>query len=204
MAGAGARSPRRLVSAAVAFKSLRHRTAYSRSMLDHFRRVFLRDIDTLRREVELYPDDLAPWKEVPGLPNTGGTLAVHLVGNLRHYVGAQLGKTGYVRDREGEFSVRGLSRQAILQLVAAARREVGDALVRLDPSALEAPFPAPILGQSLPAGLFLLHLAAHLSFHTGQIDYHRRAVTGASVSAGTVSLPALFETAPDASPSPRR
>jgi hypothetical protein len=130
-------------------------------MLDHFRRVFLRDIDTLRREVELYPDDLAPWKEVPGLPNTGGTLAVHLVGNLRHYVGAQLGKTGYVRDREGEFSVRGLSRQAILQLVA----------------------------------------AAHLSYHTGQIDYHRRAVTGASVSAGTLSLPALIETAPE---SPRR
>ncbi|HYG82853.1 MAG TPA: hypothetical protein VD861_20825, partial [Pyrinomonadaceae bacterium] len=73
-------------------------------MIVDIRRIYLRDISTLRSELDLYPDDKSLWQTVPGLSNTGGTLVLHLAGNLRHFIGAQLGGTDYVRDRASEFS----------------------------------------------------------------------------------------------------
>ncbi len=154
--------------------------------IPHLRRIFLRDIDTLRREVDLYPDDESLWREVPGLPNPGGTLILHLAGNLRHFIGALLGHSGYVRDRPAEFSTRGTSRQELLRLIAAAHDEVDGALTRLDPAVLEDPYPETLRGQHYPVHLFLLQLAVHLTYHTGQLDYHRRMVTGDRASADAV------------------
>jgi len=153
--------------------------------------LFLRDLDGLRREIELYPDDAAPWAEITGLPNRGGTLALHLAGNLRHFVGAILGGSGYVRDRDLEFSARDVPRSELLEKTAAARREVEAALAALDPEVLEADYPLPLGGRIISTRLFLIHLAVHLTFHLGQIDYHRRAATGDSKSAGVIPLSAL-------------
>lgn len=153
--------------------------------------LLLRDLDGLRREIELYPDDAAPWAERPGLPNRGGTLALHLAGNLRHFVGAVLGGSGYVRDRDLEFSARDVPRAEILEKVAAARREVEAALAALDPARLDEDYPLPLGGRIASTRQFLLHLAMHLTFHLGQIDYHRRATTGDSKSAGVIPLSAL-------------
>src|SRR5262245_1910939 len=44
------------------------------------------------------------WKKPLDPGNSVGHLVLHLTGNLNHFVGAQLGKTGYVRDREREFT----------------------------------------------------------------------------------------------------
>ena len=140
-------------------------------MLNDLSLLFLRELDALRREVELYPSDAALWSEVPGLPNSGGTLTLHLVGNLRSFIGATLGQTGYVRDRA---------------LIAAARREVADTMRSLDASALPPEFPVAVGGISLPTELFLLHLLSHLGYHLGQIDYHRRSSTGDAASAQTL------------------
>jgi len=158
--------------------------------------LFLRELDALRREVELYPTDAALWSEVPGLPNSGGTLTLHLVGNLRSFIGATLGQTGYVRDRDAEFSVRGMSRPELSALIAAARREVADTMRSLDVSALPTEFPVAVGGVSLPTELFLLHLLSHLGYHLGQIDYHRRASTGDAASAQTLPLRELAVTKP--------
>src|SRR6187551_3396600 len=74
------------------------------TLVTWIRAVLRRDLATLRRELDLYADDAGPWREVPGLANCGGTLALHLAGNLRHFVGARLGTSGYVRDRTAEFA----------------------------------------------------------------------------------------------------
>ncbi len=161
-------------------------------MLDHLRTLFARDIQTLRTELGLYPDDALLWKKVPGFPNTGGNLALHLIGNLRHFIGAQLGGTGYVRDREREFSATGLSRASLQEQAALASAEVEKALSSLDPARLAEPFSLPAYGKSVRTGLFLLHLSTHLAFHLGQLDYHRRVVTSDATGAGAVSLSPLF------------
>ena len=152
---------------------------------------FARDLDTLNREVALYPDDASLWAERPGLPNTGGNLTLHLIGNVRHFIGLTLGASGYVRDRDHEFAARAGSRAEIAALIAAAKAEVAAALATLPESKLAEPFPLPVGGVTLPTRMFLLHLATHFTFHLGQIDYHRRIVTGNPQSAGTLPVSAL-------------
>ena len=87
-----------------------------------------RDLGTLRREVEAYPDERGLWQEVPGISNVAGTLALHLAGNLQHYIGARLGRTGYVRDRAAEFARRDVPRSELLSQIEAARAAVKAAL----------------------------------------------------------------------------
>lgn len=160
-------------------------------MIPDLRLILKRDLETLQREVALYPDDASLWKAVPGQPTAGGNLALHLVGNLRHFIGATLGATGYVRQRELEFSTVGLGRDEVVQAIAQAAAEVETTLAGLGEAALARPFPLEIQGETLPTGRVLLHLAGHLAFHLGQVDYHRRAATGDRRSAGPLALAPL-------------
>ncbi len=155
--------------------------------------LFLREIDALVREVDLYPTDAAVWKEIPGVPNTGGTLVLHLVGNLRFFIGSTIGSGDYVRDREAEFALRGVPRATLRSVIATARREVEMGLTQLSTSMLEAPFPVAVGGRQMSTQLFVLHLLSHLAYHLGQIDYHRRASTGDSRSANALPLANLGE-----------
>jgi uncharacterized damage-inducible protein DinB len=137
-----------------------------------------RDLRTLRREVEAYPDERRLWQTVPGVSNVAGTLALHLAGNIQHYLGARLGGTGYVRDRPAEFARRDVSRSELLREIEAARAAVkavlsGDTVP--DPG---AEYPETVGGVRVATGDYLVHLATHLAYHLGQIDYHRRFVTG--------------------------
>ena len=147
-----------------------------------------RDLAAFRRTVAAFPDDRGPWTPVPGVPNTAGTLALHAAGNLRHFIGAVLGHTGYVRDREAEFSRRDVPRAELIALLEAAERESVAALAALDQGMLAAEYAAPAGGLRVGTADFLVHLATHLAFHLGQADLHRRAVTGDGASVGPVSV----------------
>jgi len=70
--------------------------------IDDLSRVLVRDLRTLAAELDAYPDDASVWACPPGIPNAAGTLVLHVAGNLRHFVGARMGGTGYVRDRAAE------------------------------------------------------------------------------------------------------
>ncbi|MBV6520102.1 MAG: hypothetical protein MNPFHGCM_00207 [Gemmatimonadaceae bacterium] len=156
--------------------------------------ILLRDLRALRREVEAYPDDASLWKTIPSIPNSAGTLVLHLSGNLRHYIGAELGHTGYVRDRDAEFATRGASRADLLRAIDAAKRDVSEALPRLTDEQLAADFPSPVAHHRFSTADFLIHLATHLTYHLGQIDYHRRGVVGDAKSVGAVP-PAQLDSA---------
>ncbi len=66
--------------------------------------LLVRDLNDLARELDLFGDDESVWKTAPGVANSAGNLALHVAGNLQHFIGAGLGATGYVRNRELEFS----------------------------------------------------------------------------------------------------
>jgi uncharacterized damage-inducible protein DinB len=144
-------------------------------MVEAIREILLRELATLGREVEAYPSDEAVWREAPGISNPAGTLVLHLVGNLRHFVGALLGGTGYVRDRDAEFATRGTPRAELLRMLEEAKRDVGATLEKLDDRVLSEPFPA-MLGDQVQrsTGFFLVHLTQHFTYHLGQVNYHRR------------------------------
>ena len=157
------------------------------------RTMLRRDIAGVRREVEAYPDDEALWKPVPGVPNMGGTLALHLAGNLQHFFGAILAKVGYVRDRDAEFARRNVSRAEILRGLDDALASVEQTLTGMDDLDLQLPYPEPIAKRKVNTGVFLTHLAVHLAYHLGQLDYHRRAATKDERGIDAVSVRELPE-----------
>jgi uncharacterized damage-inducible protein DinB len=145
-----------------------------------------RDLATLRREVEAYPDERDLWRETPGVANVGGTLVLHLTGNLQHYFGARLAKTGFVRDRAAEFARRNVPRSELLREVDAARAAVKAASTSVSAAQLAADFPDTVGGSRVRTGDYLVHLAVHFAYHLGQLDYHRRVVTGLNTSVDAV------------------
>jgi uncharacterized damage-inducible protein DinB len=155
-----------------------------------------RELRALRRELEAYENEGDIWRLAPPIANSAGTLALHLAGNLRHYVGAQWGGTGYVRDRDAEFRDRGISRRELLSRVDAAIGEVEQALSGVTDAQLAAPFPEPIARMTVNSGEFLIHLAAHAAYHLGQVDYHRRLLTGSTATVGAVSPAELRSATP--------
>ena len=152
-----------------------------------------RELGAIRREIEAYPDDESLWRVVPGLPNTGGTLALHIAGNLQHFFGAILARDGFVRDREAEFARRDASRSVLLDGVDAALASVEKTIKNMKDADLAAPYPEPIAKRKLNTGVFLAHLATHLSYHLGQLDSHRRAATRDARGVDAVSVRELPE-----------
>jgi uncharacterized damage-inducible protein DinB len=160
-------------------------------MVDNLKKLFLREVSTLERELDLYPDDASVWKVIPGLPNSAGNLILHLCGNLQHFIGTTLGQTGYVRNREAEFSSSNISRAVLKQELSKTRESLEHTFSQLKAGQLEQIYPLAIGGVQLSTELTLLHLSNHLAYHSGQIDYHRRAISGDTTSANAVSFAEL-------------
>jgi hypothetical protein len=161
------------------------------TLRDDIRRLMTRELESFAREVELFPDDDTLWRTVPGVANSAGNLALHVCGNLKHFVGAVLGGSGYVRDREAEFKVRSGRREDVARQVRETAEVVSTVLPHLPEKALEAPYPEAHEGIRLRCDRFLLHLSVHLAFHLGQAGYLRRALTGDVRTSGALSLRAL-------------
>lgn len=165
-------------------------------LIDAVKRCLVRDLAGFELELDAYRDDASVWALPTGVNNSTGTLTLHVCGNLRHFIGAVLGKSGYVRDRDAEFAVRGLQRTDLLMLLAVTRDEVARALDALDSDVLPLDFPLAIGKTTLSTGRFLVHLATHLTYHLGQADMHRRVVTGQSNGVGTVAPGPLADPLP--------
>ncbi len=136
--------------------------------------LYERDLGKLKAEVEQYAAEADLWKVSGEITNSAGNLALHLTGNLMHFFGAVLGGTGYVRDRELEFSAGGVSRERILSEIEAAAAVVKNTLESLTDRDLAENYPIEVFGHPMTTEYFLVHLATHFNYHLGQINYHRR------------------------------
>lgn len=159
-------------------------------LIPTIRTLLLRDLASFQQELAAYPDDRLIWATPPGIANSAGTLALHAAGNLQHFIGARLGNTGYVRDRPAEFGSRDVPRAEIVAELGRAIDAVGTTLATLDPAVLDTEHPDGFTnGKRVSVGLLLGHLATHLTYHLGQVDYHRRLVTGQGAIPGVVGVP---------------
>jgi uncharacterized damage-inducible protein DinB len=145
-----------------------------------FSALFARDIERLIQELRAFPDTAAIWQTAPGVSNSAGTLALHLEGNLREYIGRQLGEIPYSRQRPLEFSTRDVAQAELIARLEAVKASIPRVIRELSDSQLAANFPEPVLGKPMKTRQFLAHLLAHLSYHLGQVDYLRRITTGKS------------------------
>lgn len=152
-----------------------------------------REIRALKRELDAYPDDASLWAQPPGVTNSGGSLMLHLAGNIQHYFGKCLGGTSYVRNRDAEFSRRNVPRAELTSELDAAAVALDAGFDALTDRVLAAEFPEKVGGFTLNTATFITHLVAHFGYHLGQIDYHRRLVTGDGTSVGPIPVKELAQ-----------
>ena len=136
--------------------------------------LFKRDLTKLKLEIESYQDEQNIWLVRQGISNSGGNLCLHLIGNLNTYIGAGLGKTGYIRDRPLEFSLKNIPRKILIDKIDATIQVVDDALNQLSEEDLSKEFPMLVFDEMTSTEYLLVHLTTHLTYHLGQINYHRR------------------------------
>lgn len=136
--------------------------------------IFKRDLLRLHAEIEMYKTEEKIWVLDKDIANTAGNLCLHLVGNLNTYIGAILGNSGYIRDREAEFSLKNMPRPELLKKIKDTIIVVENGLKLLTEQQLEMEYPILVLKEKTSTAYFLVHLATHLSYHLGQINYHRR------------------------------
>src|SRR4051812_44730232 len=146
-------------------------------MIEHIGQLFDRDLHKLKQEIEAYQDESILWQTMTGITNSAGNLCLHLLGNLNNFIGAKLGNTGYIRNREQEFSLKNIPKSTLLKEIDNVNEIVGDTLDSLSEVELSYNYPENVLGPPMSTGYFLVHLYGHLNYHLGQINYHRRILT---------------------------
>ncbi|CAN5407085.1 hypothetical protein BH10ACI3_BH10ACI3_19950 [soil metagenome] len=139
--------------------------------------LYERDLAKLRTEVEQYPDEADLWRKEGDIPNSAGNLTLHLIGNLKHFIGAILGNSGYIRERDKEFSGTGVPREMLLSWIDETRNIVSSTLANHTPDDLARTYPLEVFGHPMTTEYFLVHLSTHLTYHLGQINYHRRSLS---------------------------
>ncbi|MEZ4949607.1 MAG: DUF1572 family protein [Saprospiraceae bacterium] len=137
--------------------------------------LFERNLNRLENEISQYKSEASLWKMEKEIPNSAGNLALHLCGNLQHFIGAILGNTGYVRQRDDEFSLKDVPGEELIQQIQTTKKVVSETLKNLDETVLENDYPIEVMGgKQFSTIFFLIHLSGHLEYHLGQVNYHRR------------------------------
>jgi len=136
--------------------------------------LYNRDLQKLKVEIESYQNEESLWKTDKNILNSGGNLCLHLLGNLNTYIGAELGKSGYVRQRDLEFSMKDIPKTELFEKIESLIEIVDSTFKQLSEDDLKKDYPTEALGYRMTTGYFLIHLLAHLNYHLGQINYHRR------------------------------
>ena len=139
-------------------------------------KLFKRDLDKLKVEVDLYKNETDLWIVTKDISNSAGNLCLHLVGNLNHFIGAVLGDSGYVRQRELEFSIKDIPKSELIRQINDTMLVVEKTLSNLTEDHLQKEYKRRVFEDTMTTEYFLVHLTTHLAYHLGQINYHRRLI----------------------------
>ena len=137
-------------------------------------KLFHRELDKLKTELQTYRSIGMIWKTTANVTNCSGNLALHLVGNLNHFIGASLGNTGYIRQRDLEFSQKNVPVPKLIEMIDETKQMISSTLEKLTNEDLQKEYRRNPFEDFMTTEYFLLHLLSHLSYHLGQINYHRR------------------------------
>ena len=143
-------------------------------MIETLTQLFLRDLEKLKTEISSFKDEKKVWMISGDIKNSAGNLCLHLCGNLQHFVGAILGNSGYVRKRDEEFSKKNVPIRELVAEIELTIKVVQKTLQELKEEDLQKTYPINVFGYEMTTEYLLTNMAAHLTYHLGQINYHRR------------------------------
>jgi hypothetical protein len=144
-------------------------------MIEALIKLYERDLAKLQAEIAFYENEEDLWKVAAGISNSAGNLTLHIIGNLRNFIGAKLGNTGYIRNRPAEFSSK-VAKDFLIAEIVDTLETVKQTLENLDLAVLDLDYPEEVFGHKMKTDFFIIHLHSHLNYHLGQINYHRRII----------------------------
>jgi len=133
-----------------------------------------RDIRKLIEEINLFKDEESLWRTQGTVKNSAGNLALHIIGGTNYFIGTLLAHTGYVRDRDLEFTKKGVERKDIVAQLEQLIPMIKTTLNAFTPEQMDAEYPIPFDNAKNPNSYVLVRLLAHLGYHLGQVNYLRR------------------------------
>lgn len=142
--------------------------------IETLKTLFNRDLNKLKQEIELYQNENNLWKIEKGISNSAGNLCLHLIGNLNNFIGSELGKTNYSRNRPLEFSLKHIPKTELIEKIEETILVLNKTLAIVTPEILQQEYPILVFESKTTTEFFLVHLSTHLAYHLGQINYHRR------------------------------
>jgi len=136
--------------------------------------LYKRELNKLKDEISSYSNNDILWKIDIDIKNSAGNLVIHIIGNLNHFIGAILGNSGYIRQREKEFNDKNIPKEFIINQIDEVKVILEEVFSSLTKEDLDKKYPLEVFGKRMTTEYFLLHLYGHLNYHLGQINYHRR------------------------------
>ena len=133
-----------------------------------------RDLRRLVEEINLFKSEDDLWRVQGAVKNAAGNLALHIIGGLNYLIGNKLAQTGYVRNRDLEFTRKGVKREELVAELEALIPMIKATLHALTPEQMEAEYPIFFDKPKTSASYVLVQLLAHLNYHLGQVNYLRR------------------------------
>ena len=143
-------------------------------LIESFKSLIVRDLLKLKQEVESYKDESKLWVIDAGISNSAGNLCLHLLGNINHFIGATLGNTGYVRNRDLEFSQKNIPVEVLAAQIDDTVGAAENTFDKMLTDSLDQEYPLVFNSQKLTTEQMLVNIVSHLNYHLGQINYHRR------------------------------
>lgn len=143
-------------------------------IINNIQSFLVRELEKLKLEISLYEREEFIWMVAGDISNSAGHLCLHLCGNLQHFIGAVLGNTGYLRQRDLEFSSAPVNRENLIALIDQTIVVVQQTLHKMDDSIISETYPLKKHEEQVTMLHMLNHLLTHLNYHLGQVNYHRR------------------------------
>ncbi|MDD2791664.1 MAG: DUF1572 family protein [Sediminibacterium sp.] len=137
-------------------------------------RIFEAELIKLKTEIGLYKNESNLWIINGEIKNSAGNLCLHITGSLNYLIGAALGKSTILRQKDEEFRLKNVSKSELIKCIDSAIETVKQNLPGLSNHDLSMDYPLPFGGNTEKVGLVIIYLISHVSYHLGQINYHRR------------------------------
>lgn len=142
--------------------------------MNNINKLYIIQLDALSNEISLYKIEDNIWKLEGSIANTPGNLCLHICGNLNYFLWNLIGNSGYVRNRDKEFSEKNISRKNLLELIEKTKENLNDMFSKISSEDFKRIYPDDKFGENSTYAFVFARLISHLSYHLGQINYHRR------------------------------
>ena len=131
--------------------------------------------EMVRERVHKWAGDLSAeqlWRKPYPYGNSVGHLILHLTGNLNYYIGARIAETGYVRDRDREFTEpKPVPKEELFATFDKTIAMVVDTIRRQKPADWLKEYSAEREPEAKERFNIFLRSAGHAYHHVGQIIY---------------------------------